>query len=519
MASRRAIMSVANKDGLVDFARALVTMGWEIVSTGGTARLLRTQGIEAKEISEITGFPEILGGRVKTLHPMVHGGILARSNSPEDMEQAQSLGITPVDMVVCNLYPFVETASRPFVTIDDIIEEVDIGGVTLLRASAKNWESVTVICNPARYDAIIQEIGANGDVGPDTRRDLALEAFNHTAAYDSAIASYLGGKWQGWPLNFPEEIAFGYKKALSLRYGENPHQKAAFYEPVTPGAAKFLSGGRGKGLSYNNINDADTACRAVWDLPSPACVIVKHATPCGVAIGTSAAEVYQKALAADPISAFGGVIAFNCQVDAPCAKDLKGLFVEVLVAPGFSPEAMDILSSKKNLRFITTGNLREAGESATHTQPYTVRPALGGLLVQSQDTQLPEDEDWRVVSRRMPTAEEMRDMQFAMTVCKHVKSNAIVFAKDGVTTGIGGGQPNRVDCVRIAVERGKDAVKGSVMASDAFFPFPDSVEVAAAAGITAIVHPGGSRNDDESLAAADAHGMAMVQSGARHFRH
>ncbi len=517
MAGRRVIISVANKKGAVDFARALKEIGWEIVSTGGTASLLKGAGVEVTEISQVTGFPEILGGRVKTLHPAVHGGILCRRDNAGDMEQVRSLGLTLVDMVVCNLYPFAQTAAKPNVSLEDVMEEIDVGGHTLLRASAKNWESVTVVCDPDRYDQVVGEIREEGFVTRDTRRRLAWEAFSHTAAYDSSIAAYLGAQWYGWPLNFPGELAMGFKKVLSLRYGENPHQKAAFYEPQVPSGTISLAGGRGKGLSYNNINDADTALRAVWDLRAPACVIVKHGTPCGVAVGSFAAEAYKKALAADPVSAFGSVIAFNCEVDGVCAKALRRLFVEVLVAPSFSQEALEILSSKKDLRIVAASRPGETAFASRHR--FTLRQALGGILVQNEDIQLPQDENWQTVSSRQPTAKEIEDLRFAMIVCKHVKSNAIVLAKDGVTVGIGGGQPNRVDCVRIAVDRGKDSVKGSVMASDAFFPFPDSVEVAAAAGISAIVHPGGSKKDDESLTVANRHGIAMVYSGARHFRH
>ncbi len=507
---RRVLISVADKEGLQDFARELTAMGWEIVSTGGTARLLREAGLEVKEVESVTNSPEILGGRVKTLHPVVHGGILARRDNPGDMAQIEEMAITPIDMVVCNLYPFVEAASRPSATIEDVIEEIDIGGVTLLRAGAKNCEAVIVIVKPGRYAEVIEQLRTRGDVDRDTRRQLALEAFNHTASYDSAIAAYLGGQWQDWPLSFPDEIAFGYKKALSMRYGENPHQKAAFYEPVLGSGRPPLGSSSGKGLSYNNINDADAALGTVCDLPSPACVIVKHAGPCGVALGSSAAEAFAKALDGDPISAFGGVVAFNCEVDEDCALAMKKLFMEVLIAPSYSAQALSILGAKRDLRIVTA--------SQSHPR-YSIKQALGGLLVQEADTLLPEGEEWRVVSKRSPTDQEMRDLRLAVTVCKHVRSNAIVLAKDGATVGIGGGQPNRVDCVRIAVDRGKDKVRGSSMASDAFFPFPDSLEEAARAGVTAVAHPGGSKKDAESLAVADANGMAMVITGARHFRH
>lgn len=527
---RRAIVSVADKTGLVDFAEQLTDMGWEIVSTGGTARFLRDVGVPVKEIRDVTGFPEILNGRVKTLHPMIHGGILARRDNSFDMAQLASHEISPVDMVVSNLYPFVETATRPSATIEEVIEEIDIGGLTLLRASAKNWAWVITVCNPLRYNEIARQIRLTGDVDKLSRRHLAVEVFNHTATYDAAIASHLGGLWKGWPLDFPEELAFGYRKTLSLRYGENPHQKAAFYEPVMGGDVPSLTDRQiqGKELSYNNIHDADNAFRTVWDFPSPACVAVKHATPCGVAVGTSAADAFQRAFEADPVSIFGGVVAFNCPVDKEAAEAMKKVFLEILMAPSFTPEALDVLRAKKDLRVIPiapkwagdgSASAERAGCSAGAPPRYSVRSAMGGLLVQEQDTLLPKDEDWQVVSKRSPTDQEIRDLRFAMTVCKHVKSNSIVFAKDGATVAIGGGQPNRVDCVRIAVERGKSKVRGASMASDAFFPFPDSVLEAAKAGVSAVAHPGGSIRDQESLAAADAHGMAMVVTGKRHFLH
>ena len=511
--ARRAVMSVADKTGIVDFARDLIGAGWEIISTGGTARTLRDNHIEVMEVREVTSFPEIFGGRVKTLHPAIHGGILARRDNPADLAQMQSNGIGFIDMVVCNLYPFVETASRPDVTIDEMIEEIDIGGPTMLRAAAKNWMWTIPVCNPGRYPEIAREIRLTGDVDKVTRRHLALEVFNHTATYDSAIAACLGGLWKGWPLDFPQELSLGYKRALSLRYGENPHQKGAFYEPVIGGETPSLATRQiqGKELSYNNIHDADGAYRTAWEFQTPACCIVKHASPCGVAIAATAKEAYEKAFAADTLSAYGGVVAFNCPVDADAAKAMKKLFIEVLLAPSFTPEAAETLRAKKDLRVIV------AGEPLA--KRFTVRTALGGLLLQEEDTLQPKDEEWQVVSKRAPTDQEIRDLRFAMTVCKHVRSNAVVLAKDGAVVGIGGGQPNRVDCVRIAVERGRGRVLESCMASDAFFPFPDSVEEAAKAGVSAIAHPGGSIRDQESLAAADANGMAMIVTGKRHFLH
>jgi phosphoribosylaminoimidazolecarboxamide formyltransferase/IMP cyclohydrolase len=517
---RRAIISVADKTGLVDFANQLSEMGWEIISTGGTARALRDGGVSVREVWDLTGFPEILGGRVKTLHPKIHGGILAKRDNPSHMMELTSHDIAPVDMVVCNLYPFVQVATRPSATLEEVTEEIDIGGPTLLRASAKNWSWVITVCNPFRYNEILRQLRLTGDVDKLTRRQLAVEVFNHTATYDAAIASHLGSRWKGWPLDFPEELAFGYKKTFALRYGENPHQKAAFYEPLLGSDLPSLAGRQiqGKELSYNNIHDADNALRTVWDFPSPACVAVKHATPCGVALGATAAEAFMRAFEADPVSIFGGVVAFNCLVDREAAEAMKKVFLEILMAPHFTEEALDVLRAKRDLRIIPMAPLSFDGAKPAPAR-YSVRSALGGLLVQEQDTLLPREEDWRVVSKRSPTDQEIRDLRFAMTVCKHVKSNSIVLAKDGATVAIGGGQPNRVDCVRIAVERAKEKALGSVMASDAFFPFPDSVIEAAKAGVSAIVHPGGSIRDAESLAVADAHNMAMVVSGKRHFLH
>lgn len=511
--ARRVVMSVADKTGIVDFARDLSEAGWEFISTGGTARTLRENHIDVLEVRDVTSSPEILGGRVKTLHPAIHGGILARRDNPNDVAQLQENNIGYIDMVVCNLYPFVSAASRPNITIEELIEEIDIGGPTLLRAAAKNWVWTIPVCNPARYPDIAREVRLNGDVDKATRQQLALEVFNHTAAYDSAIASHLGGLWKGWPLDFPQELGLGYNKAISLRYGENPHQKAAFYEPVIGGEPVSIVERQlqGRELSYNNINDADAAFCTAWDFSDPACCIVKHASPCGVALGATPKEAYEKAFLSDTVSAYGGVIAFNCEVDGEAAQAMRKLFFEVLLAPSFTPEAEEILRGKKDLRVILAPK--------PSYKRFSVRTALGGLLVQEQDTLLPKDEEWQIVSRRQPTDSEIRDLRFAMTVCKHVRSNSIVLAKDLASIGIGGGQPNRVDCVKIAVERSGDRVRGTCMASDAFFPFPDSVEEAAKAGVSAIAHPGGSIRDQEALAAADAHGVAMLVTGKRHFLH
>ena len=518
---KRAIISVADKTGISEFAKALSELGWEIVSSGGTARFLREHGIDVVEVTEVTGFPEILSGRVKTLNPRIHGGILARRDVSEDMRQIEELKITAVDMVVCNLYPFVEYASRPDVAIKDMIEQIDIGGPSLMRAAAKNYQWVTVICKPERYSEVIRELRDKGDVPEKLRQELALEVFRHTACYDAAIASYLGSTWAGIGSQFPDELALGFNKAFTLRYGENPHQKAAYYEPILGGMVPSLKGRQfqGKEISYNNINDMDNAFHAVWDLESPGCVIVKHASPCGASVGDSAEDAFEKALASDPVSAFGGVVAFNCEVDKSCASAMKKLFLEVLVAPSFTEEALEILKKKKDLRVIELAPCTASQDRFGEPMDLSIKSAMGGVLVQERDTYLPKDETWKVVSKREPTPEELRDLRFAVKVCKYVRSNAIVLAKDLFTVGIGGGQPNRVDSVRIAVERAGERSFGSCMASDAFFPFPDSVEEAAKAGITAIAHPGGSLRDQESIDVADRLGLAMVTTGTRHFLH
>ena len=506
---KRALLSVYDKRGLGEFAKNLAGLGWELVSTGGTARAIRGAGLPVTDVSDVTGFPEILDGRVKTLHPMVHGGILAKGDDEQHVEQLKALNISPVHMVVCNLYPFVEAQANPKNSFEDILEQIDIGGPTLLRAAAKNFAWTIPVCDPNRYPDVIERLTARGDLDYETRRDLAVQAVNHTAFYDAAVASFLGGSFCGWPLNFPEEITFGYNKGLDLRYGENPHQRAAFYEPQLGGRGFEQLGG--KDLSYNNINDASGAFRAVWDLPETSCVIVKHGAPCGAATGKTPRDAFEKAFEGDSLSAFGGVVSFNCEVDEETALAMKKPFLEVVLAPRYTSGGLGVLKAKKDLRILKVdGSIR---------QSFGVKSALGGLLIQEEDRVLPGEEDWRVVSRKKPTQEQMQDLKLAVAVCKHVRSNAVVMVKGGATVGIGGGQPNRVDCVKIAAERGKERLRGSVMASDAFFPFPDAVEEAAKAGVVAVAHPGGSLRDDESLKAADALGLVMVITGKRHFLH
>ena len=498
----KAILSVHDKTGLVDFAGGLSELGWTLIASGGTARLLREQHIPVTEVADYTGSPEILGGRVKTLHPAIHGGLLARPTEADRNELAQ-LGWDTIDLVAVNLYPFEQTIARPDVSEAEAIENIDIGGVTLIRAAAKNQARVTLVCDPTDYPSVLAELKAGG-VQDATRRRLALKGFAHTAHYDAAISAYFSA--QGGPLMLP------LYPVSTLRYGENPHQQSVLYG-YTPDA-KPLGGDvlQGKALSYNNLLDLDAAWRGAISYERPSICIVKHLSPCGLASAEALVEAFQLALASDPVSAFGGVIAANRPFDGATAQALGELFVECIVAPGFSSEALEVLVNRKNLRLVSMPD--------TRLEPlFELRSVNQGVLRQSVDLGDPQETEWRVVTIRQPSEAEMQSLRFAWKACQHVKSNAIVFAKGEATVGIGGGQPNRVDCVRIAAQRAGEKSAGAVMASDAFFPFPDSVEQAAKAGITAIVAPGGSVRDKEATAAADAHGIAMVFTGVRHFRH
>jgi phosphoribosylaminoimidazolecarboxamide formyltransferase/IMP cyclohydrolase len=495
-----AILSVHAKTGLVEFARGLRDLGWRLLASGGTAQVLRDNQIAVTQVDEYTGSPEILGGRVKTLHPAIHGGLLARATE-DDHTQLQNLGWDYIDLVAVNLYPFEETIAKPGVTLDEAIENIDIGGVTLIRAAAKNHARVTLVCDPGDYARVLAELRAGG-VCDDTRRQLAIKGFASTAHYDAAITSYFAG----------DALRVNAYPVQKLRYGENPHQAATLYS-YEPGAGplggKFL---QGKELSYNNLLDLDAAWRAAISFTRPTICIVKHLSPCGIASNDVLAEAYRAAFASDTRSAFGGVLASNRVFDGDTARALGDLFVECIAAPGFSDDARAVLSAKKNCRVIEMPNLE--------IEPrYELRSITRGILKQDLDLGDPGSAEWKIVSKRAPTQDEMSALRFAMRACQHVKSNAIVFARGEATVGIGGGQPNRVDCVRIAAERAGDQARGAVMASDAFFPFPDSIAVAIQAGVTAIVHPGGSLRDADALAAADAAGLAMVVTGARHFRH
>jgi phosphoribosylaminoimidazolecarboxamide formyltransferase/IMP cyclohydrolase len=510
---RRALVSVTDKAGVVDFCRALSDFGVEIVSTGGTARALAEAGVTVRPIDDLTGFPEMMDGRVKTLHPRVHGGLLARRDVPAHMAAAEEHGIGMIDMVVVNLYAFEATVAKEGVSLEEAVENIDIGGPSMLRSAAKNFEAVTVVTDPAEYEAILAEMRANeGSTLYATRRRLATEVFRTTSSYDNAIYDYLTGGEV-----FPTDMRFFLTKVQGLRYGENPHQKAAFYrfsdaKEHTLARAEQL---HGKELSYNNILDTDAAWTAVREFSEPACVIVKHMNPCGTAVAADPVAAYDKAYASDPISAYGGVMAFNRPVTAGVAEHIarNQQFVEVMIAPEFEPEALSLLQEKKNIRLLRTGGMRAVGGR------YEGRGVEGGVLVQTVDTVDEAFSDFEVVTKRQPTTEELEQLVFAWKVAKSVKSNAILLAKDFASVGVGAGQMSRVDSAKIAVEKAGERAKGAVCASDAFMPFPDSLEVVAAAGVTAVIQPGGSVRDEEVVAKADELGVAMVFTGHRHFRH
>ncbi|EMW0565940.1 bifunctional phosphoribosylaminoimidazolecarboxamide formyltransferase/IMP cyclohydrolase [Vibrio sp. Y20_XG_PY13] len=523
---RRALISVSDKTGIVEFAQALAERGVDILSTGGTARLLAEQGIAVTEVSDYTGFPEMMDGRVKTLHPKVHGGVLGRRG--QDDEVMAKHGINPIDMVVVNLYPFAETVAKEGCTLADAVENIDIGGPTMVRSAAKNHKDVTIVVNASDYDRVIAEMDANDkSLTLETRFDLAIAAFEHTAAYDGMIANYFGTMVTSYGENkegdeeskFPRTFNQQFEKKQDMRYGENSHQAAAFYVEANPQEASVSTARQiqGKALSYNNIADTDAALECVKEFNEPACVIVKHANPCGVALGKDILEAYNRAYQTDPTSAFGGIIAFNQELDAETATAIvERQFVEVIIAPSVSAEAIEVVAAKKNVRLL------ECGEWSTKTTGFDVKRVNGGLLVQDRDQGMVSLDDLKVVSKRQPTDEELKDALFCWKVAKYVKSNAIVYAKGDMTIGVGAGQMSRVYSAKIAGIKAADEgleVAGSVMASDAFFPFRDGIDAAAEAGIKCVIQPGGSMRDDEVIAAADEHGMAMIFTGMRHFRH
>lgn len=508
MQIQRALLSVYDKSGLIDLAQMLVRYGVELIASGGTARALAGAGLPCTPVEDVTSYPEMLGGRVKTLHPAIHGGILAR-RTPEHLNELAQHGLRPIDLVVCNLYPFVQTVARAGVTEAEAVEEIDIGGVTLLRAAAKNFESVTVMVDPADYVTVGAYLEAGNVVPIEVRRALALKAFRHTAGYDAAIAGYLGHYVEG-PAALPPVLTLAADLGQTLRYGENPHQHAGFYRwqgaPVT---LRQLSGE--KEMSYNNYVDLDAAWAMVQEFVRPTVAIIKHTNPCGLASADSLADAYRLALAADPVSAYGSVIAVNHLLDLATVEAIGSLFVEVLAAPGYAADALDALRRKKNLRVL------EVGSDASFA--WTLRTVHGGLLVQTPDDVVEDAATWQVVTQRAPTAAEIEALAFAWKVAKHVKSNAIVFATAHEVVGVGAGQMSRVDSVHLAALKAGDKARGAVVGSDAFFPFSDGVEAAAAAGCTAVVQPGGSLRDTEVIAAADRLGLAMCFTGVRHFRH
>jgi phosphoribosylaminoimidazolecarboxamide formyltransferase / IMP cyclohydrolase len=510
--TKRALISVSDKKGITEFARQLVELGFEIISTGGTKKTLQEQGIPVLGVSDVTGFPEILEGRVKTLNPLIHGGLLAKHDDEQHQAQLAQHGIEPIQLVCVNLYPFQQTIEKPEVTVADAIENIDIGGPTMLRASAKNHQYLTVVVDPADYETVIEELKSEGVTKLETRRKLAAKVFRHTAAYDALIAEYMTDLAQE---ETPEKLTVTYELKQTLRYGENPHQQAAFYQKPMGSTFSIAKAEQlhGKELSYNNINDADAALQIVKEFSAPAAVAVKHMNPCGVGTGKTAFEAFEKAFAADPVSIFGGIIAFNREVDAETAGKLHEIFLEIIIAPSFSDEALAILTKKKNLRLLT---IPFADENKAELKMVTIE---GGLLVQEQDRFTLEDATVTVPTKRQPTEQEWAALKLGWKVVKHVKSNAIVLTNEDMTIGIGAGQMNRVGAAEIALKQAGSKAEGAALASDAFFPMDDTVEAAAKAGITAIIQPGGSIRDEDSIKKADEYGIAMVFTGVRHFKH
>jgi phosphoribosylaminoimidazolecarboxamide formyltransferase/IMP cyclohydrolase len=519
---RRALLSVSDKTGLVDLARGLAALNVELISTGGTRKALADAGLPVRDVSDVTGFPEILDGRVKTLHPRIHAGILAVRDNPQHQATLREQDIAPIDLVVCNLYPFEATVARPGSSHEDIVENIDVGGPSMLRAAAKNYHDVAVVTDPGQYAAVLEELRANkGALGLATRERLAGAAFARTAAYDRAISAYFARRGGGEQL--PAVLDLRFERRLPLRYGENPHQKAAFYvepdaPPATVARAESL---HGKELSFNNILDLDSALNLVRDFAEPAAGVIKHNNPCGAAVGATLEEAFRKAYEGDPVSAYGGVLAFNRDVDEATAGQITepNRFVECVIAPGYSDAAFRLLTTRakwgKNVRLLRTGPLPAGGR----VEALDYRRVDGGLLVQTRDGGGDDFAAARVVTKRQPTAAELADLRFGWVVCKHVKSNAIVLAKGGMLVGTGAGQMSRVDSVHLAVRKAGERSRGSVLASDAFFPFRDNVDEAARAGVTAVVQPGGSLRDQDSIQACDEHGLAMIFTGVRHFRH
>ncbi|HSH98811.1 MAG: bifunctional phosphoribosylaminoimidazolecarboxamide formyltransferase/IMP cyclohydrolase [Methylophilaceae bacterium] len=527
MAIKRALISVSDKQGILEFAKDLSSFGVEILSTGGTAKLFRDNNIPVIEVSDYTGFPEMLDGRVKTLHPKVHGGILGRRDLPEHVAAMENAAIPDIDMVVVNLYPFEATVAKADCTLEDAIENIDIGGPAMVRSAAKNWKDVAVVTDASQYAGVIAEMKSTGGATSQaTRFALSVAAFNRISNYDGAISDYLSSfNADGTRNDFPAQTNGRFVKLQDLRYGENPHQQAAFYRDLYPAPGSLVTAEQlqGKELSYNNIADADAAWECVKSFDTTACVIVKHANPCGVAVGINALEAYSKAFKTDPTSAFGGIIAFNATVDAAAAEAVAKQFVEVLIAPDFTAEALAIFKAKANVRVLKIA-LPAGGESAWQKgrNSHETKRVGSGLLIQTADNHEISMSDLKIVTKKQPSPEQLQDLLFAWRVAKYVKSNAIVFCGDGMTLGVGAGQMSRVDSTKIAAIKAQNAglsLKNASVASDAFFPFRDGVDVLAEAGAACVIQPGGSIRDDEVIAAADEHGLAMILTGIRHFRH
>ncbi|MEW9121747.1 MAG: bifunctional phosphoribosylaminoimidazolecarboxamide formyltransferase/IMP cyclohydrolase [Thermotaleaceae bacterium] len=510
---KRALISVSDKRGIVDFAKKLHGLGVEILSTGGTAKTLLDSGIPVVSVSDVTGFPECLDGRVKTLHPAIHGGLLAIRGNEEHMAQLKELKITPIDLLVINLYPFKETIAKENVALEDAIENIDIGGPTMLRAAAKNYQDVAVVIHPEDYDRVLRELEEEGQICKETKFQLALKVFEHTAHYDALIAQYLRTQVQG---ELPDMLTMTFEKIQDLRYGENPHQRAVFYKEIGKNIGSLVNAQQlhGKELSFNNINDANGALELLKEYSEPTVVAVKHTNACGVGSGYDIETAYRKAYACDPISIFGGIVVANRSIDKKTAEEMNKIFLEIIIAPDFDEEALEILKGKKNIRLLKLQDMAVKQKAG-----YDLKKVNGGLLIQSVDAPLYEEEALKVVTQRIPTKKEMEDMVFAWKVVKHIKSNGIVIAKDLQTIGIGPGQVNRIWAVENAIKQANISVKGSVLASDAFFPFPDCVEAAAKAGVTAIIQPGGSNNDKASIEMANQYGIAMIFTEMRHFKH
>ncbi len=516
MDHRYALVSVYNKEGVVGFSNALAKQGFHILSTGGTAAVLKKKNVPFTEVSDVTGFPEMLDGRVKTLHPIIHAGILARRDSKTHLKTLKDHHIQRIDFVVCNLYPFEETIRKPRVGIRDVIENIDIGGPTLIRAAAKNYTDVVVVTDPAQYPEVLAALSSRKGISLTHRQRLAVQAYAHTAQYDAIIAEYLRNRWTDERL--PKDCSVTMRKIQEMRYGENPHQKGAFYQavpaPTEPCVANALQL-QGKDLSFNNILDANCAIECIKEFSRPSCVIIKHATPCGIASAARLFQAWQDAYATDAYSPFGGIVAFNRTLPKEVALELSKYYLEVIVAPGFAPDAVAVLKEKKNLRLLKLQGL----DKQMKRTGLDIRSVVGGFLIQERDVWFADPKTWRVVTTKKPSKKDLASMDFAVKCVKHIKSNSVVFVKGLRTVGIGGGQTSRVDATWIATHKGNETIKGSIMASDAFFPFRDAVDVAANAGVRAIVQPGGSIRDEEVIQAANEKGIAMVFTGQRYFRH